>query len=268
MTTNWGAALDLPRALENCKTDMAGDWYRDPWGWAELEWAVNSSPETIVTRLNARGVHRVARLDVPKENFATRPAIVMDPIDRVAYQALVDRVSVELMGDMKPWVFGWRTGRRRPERGHYADNGDEWENYRSRMSWLAGTYKFGLTTDVVSYFASVPIDRICDEIVGRCARGAPLDRLVEMLQSWARVHGRSGLPQRSMASAVLANFYLRPLDEVIHNASFTSRILSVRTATRWMDDIWLFGRDDGVLRKGQVEIEALLGRVPDLLEKL
>lgn len=256
--TDWLDALDFKRALSNCHTDMVGDWYRDPWGWPETDWVVSRHPEILVARLNGRGVQRVARLDVPKENFATRPAMVLDPIDRILYQALVDRASVDLIGSMSWWAFGWRLGRKKPERGSYAENGKEWDSYRTRLSWLAESYHFGLTTDIVSFFATIPVDRICEELDARIGRGAPTERLIDMLQGWARVQGRSGLPQRSMASAVLANFYLRPLDDVVQAVSFKSRLLGVQTATRWMDDIWVFGRDDGALRKSQIAIEAAL----------
>jgi hypothetical protein len=252
---DWQEVLDFDLAVVNCHYDMIGDWYRDPWGWPELDWAAAERPDIIVARLNGRGVQRSAKLDVPKENFATRPAMVMDPVDRLIYQALVDRVSVQVIGDMRPWVYGWRLSRRTPKSGRYATNSDEWEWYRTRLSRLAGRFRFGLTTDIVSFFASIPVDRLCDEITAR-AGGAPVSRLVDMLQAWARMQGRPGLPQRSMASAALANMYLRPLDDIVESVATKSKSLAFPAATRWMDDIWLFGRDDGVLRRSQLAIEA------------
>lgn len=52
----------------------------------------SARPETFTKRLNSEGVRRCSPIDVPMENFAVRPAIVLDPIDRVIYQALVDRL--------------------------------------------------------------------------------------------------------------------------------------------------------------------------------
>lgn len=37
---DWLAALDFERALKNVRTDIGGDWYRDPWNWCELDWLV------------------------------------------------------------------------------------------------------------------------------------------------------------------------------------------------------------------------------------
>jgi hypothetical protein len=37
-TIDWMNTLELDRAVANCRTDIYGDWYRDPWSWPELEW--------------------------------------------------------------------------------------------------------------------------------------------------------------------------------------------------------------------------------------
>jgi hypothetical protein len=94
---DWLKALDLERAVRNVEADVRGDWYRDPWGWREATWALKRSPEVYVQRLNSSGVAAAFPIDVVKENFGTRPAMVMDPVDRVIYQAMVDRLSVELI---------------------------------------------------------------------------------------------------------------------------------------------------------------------------
>lgn len=253
----WLDTLDLERALVNCHREMIGDWYRDPWGWPELDWVVKSEPQLLVARLNSEGIRTPAKLDVPKENFATRPAVVIDPLDRLAYQALVDTVSVSLIGDLRSWVYGWRLDRKNTEPGRYADNDDEWDFYRARISGLANRYNFGLTTDVVSFFASIPIDRLCDEILGR-TKGLVPEKLVEILQSWTRINGRSGLPQRSVASSALANFYLRPLDGTLEAAAGQVADRDYPATTRWMDDVWIFGANEGRIRRAQLKVEAAI----------
>jgi hypothetical protein len=70
---------------------------------------------------------------------------------------------------------------------------------------------------------------------------------------------RSGLPQRSLASCVLANFYLQPIDELLEQlAPEPKRFrfwMNPGKSARWMDDVWLFGNDAGSLRKAQVELQ-------------
>ena len=79
----------------------------------------------------------------------------MDPVDRLLYQALVDRLSKKLIGSLDSWVFGWRLPRTSPNSGTYSPNDTEWQLYRGRLSGLVATNDVGLKTDVVSCFASV-----------------------------------------------------------------------------------------------------------------
>ncbi len=80
---DWANALDLDRALVNVEQDLIGDWYRDPWSWPEMRFAVKHHPSVVFERANATGVRRVANISVPKEGFGARPAVVMDPVDRL-----------------------------------------------------------------------------------------------------------------------------------------------------------------------------------------
>ena len=71
---DWLEVLDLKRALRNAHVDMLGDWYRDPWSWAEASWCVRKRPDILVGRLNSSGVRRAVKLDVAKESFPAPPA--------------------------------------------------------------------------------------------------------------------------------------------------------------------------------------------------
>lgn len=254
---NWSETLNLERALVNCRNDIVGDWYRDPYGWPELNWVLKANREDLlVSRLNADRVGRVLRLDVPKENFAYRPAVILDPLDRLCYQALVDRLSVGLIGGMSPSVYGWRLEPSDPKPGHYVRNDYQWTNFRERLKDGAATHGAALLTDIVSCFASVSVSRMADTIATRCGNDGVVDRLVGMLEAWDGMADRTGLPQRSLASCVLANAYLRPLDDILAHFGRKSvpKRRRIQTA-RWMDDIWLFGRDPGVLRAAQLDLQ-------------
>jgi Reverse transcriptase (RNA-dependent DNA polymerase) len=259
----WLSQLDLSQALANCHTDFIGDWHRDPWGWPELDWVVSKRPELVATRLNMTGVRRAALVDVAKENFGIRPAIVMDPLDRLIYQALVDKLSLELVARAKRWVYGWRLPPRDPTRGGYARQDHQWENYRQHLQRLASVYDCALKTDISSFFPSVDVDRVSEDIVTRAGESEITSRLTDLLEGWGRIAQRSGLPQRSLASAVLANMYLAPIDDVLGHYGaidrpFARSIVPEGAAARWMDDIWLFGDEPGRLRKAQVEISRVM----------
>lgn len=258
---DWLRALNIRQAANNCISDAYGDWYRDPWGWPEYHW-ISQHPEHAVRRLNSTGAGRAAKLDVPKENFGIRPAIVMDPTDRVAYQALVDRLSISLTRDLRPWVHGWRTPRDEKTAGVYAKNDSEWDRFLANLSTGADRFPAALSTDIVSYFPSVSIDRLAERVTQYTRHNLPVARMFDMLSAWEKMPGRSGLPQRSHASSLLANVYLSSIDDVL---DYYGRLSAIQwplddsePALRWMDDIWLFGNDAGRLRRAQVELSDAL----------
>lgn len=267
-TLEWEKIFDLDRAISNCKADIIGDWYRDPWGWPEYTWISDTNQFELVTRrLNADGVRRSASIDVAKENFGTRPAIVMDPVDRLVYQGLVDYFSVDLIGDLDPFVAGWRLKLSKPAKGTWADNGFEWERFRDGLGSLADWYSAALKTDVVSCFASIPIESLIERVTELAGTGVVVDRLSNMLRGWDRIPDRGGLPQRSAASAALANMYLRPIDDVLRRRGrprgSAAVLFPTGTAVRWMDDIWIFANNPATLRGIQIELQEAL-RLLDL----
>lgn len=73
----WTAALDINRAQANVTSDAFGDWYKDPWGWPEIAWVVKNQASVVEARLNGRGTMRCVKVDVPKENYVTRPALIL-----------------------------------------------------------------------------------------------------------------------------------------------------------------------------------------------
>lgn len=258
---NWPAALDFDRALSNVHSDIAGDWYRDPWGWPEYQYQVDNGFLGARARCLASNVRKSAKIDVPKEGFATRPAVVMEPLDRLAYQALVDRQSKRLIGDLDLTVFGWRLDPQNPVAGNYARNDREWERYRGYLSRSTSAADFGLKTDVVSCFASIPVGRLIEAVGARGGSRDIINRIGSYIEGWDAIPGRSGLAQRSSASAVLANLYLHRLDEPLRAYSAGAPTRRADTGgvsarfTRWMDDIWAFGEDEGRLRTLQIALQ-------------
>lgn len=261
MPAGWIESLDLSRAVQNLHTELRGDWYRDPWGWPEFEWLAGSGRDLVARRLLATDGWAVAKIDVPKENFSRRPAVVINPVDRVCYQALVDRLSKNVIGDLAPSTYGWRLPSKNASSGHYATNGNQWRDYRHHLTDLAYE-NAALKTDIVSFFASIPITDLIDVLHATAPGGAVQNRLITYLEGWDRVDERSGLPQRSWASSILANMYLQSLDEVLDANAQTVTLWPEdrerRSWLRWMDDIWVFGPDAGLLRRAQIQVENAL----------
>lgn len=270
---DWLRALDVQQARKNVESEFYGDWYNDPWGWPELKFVTQYGVDDVLLHLNGSATRQSALLDVPKANWGYRPAVVLDPLDRLVYQSLVDRLSADLIGTLPPSVYGWRLPAVGPRPGQYSHNDLQWDAYRSHLSDAAAEFDAALATDVVSCFASIDVERTCEAVSERCKKGAPVDRLFAMLQSFdANTPERTGLVQRSTASAVLANMFLSVLDDVIDaHAVDVPEILfptlggtqpvPKRSWVRWMDDIWLFGSDSSAMRRAQVELQAAASSV-------
>lgn len=95
---DWLQALDVKAAASNLKAEMGpNDWHQDPWGWPEIKFVIGKEPQLFTERCAATGSLNVASIDVPKENWGTRPAVLLDIRDRLMYQALVDHLSRCLM---------------------------------------------------------------------------------------------------------------------------------------------------------------------------
>lgn len=262
---DWARALDFQRAAANVRSEFYGDWYEDPWAWPEIDHVLKYEPSLLVDRLNASDFRSPALIDIPKENWGSRPAVVLDILDRLAFQSLVDRSSVDLIGDLDASVYGWRLHPSNAQRGAYSHNNLQWDAYREHLA-AATFYDAALRTDLVSCFASVPLDLLQGALDERLAKGAVCNRLLSMLEGFSRTPSRSGVPQRSLASAVIVNMYLSPIDDVLRHHSAEIPRLSLlgekkepkrRSWLRWMDDLWLFGDDASQLRRAQLELQSV-----------
>ncbi len=264
---DWLNVLDIQLASKNVRTDIFGDWYNDPWDWPEHEWLLSAGGQThVLDALRSSDIRRGLALDVAKENFSVRPAFIFDPVDRMIFQALVDRVSVNLVGDMPKWSYSWRLSRLKPKAGHYADMGNEWKGYRKRLNTLSAFFDVALTSDIVSFFPSIPIERLIISIYDQGRRSTVIERLVQLLDGWSHISERGGLPMRANASSILASMYLKPLDDILqyHGRQAVARgflakyVFSNGTAARWVDDIWLFGRDIADMRVAQLDAQEVM----------
>lgn len=162
---------------------------------------------------------------------------------------------MKLIKDLKPWVYMARLARKDPTPGSYLTGDTEWNFYRDRLKKLVNRYRYVLTTDIVSFFASIPLERLLEHVETRAGLTDVSKRLISLVEDWGRIPGRSGIPQRFLSSSVLANMYLRPVDDVLHSFARSTHKFIPGRATRWMDDIWLFGDNESRLRRAQVELE-------------
>lgn len=248
--------MDLSRAARMLAQENHGDWYADPWGWPELSIEVvdQASDAINATIMPTRGPGDALRLtpyfhviDVPKSWLGTRPAVVQDPLSRLAYASAVGSIAARIHSGLPDWVYGWRfRGEEMPA------SSDEWAAYE--RSWPTETdTEHGLQTDITSFFASLSPQYVVQQVVDQVGGGVPTNVISQVLNAHDRIPGRSGLPQRSYASAILANSLLQPIDDSLATALARGEVRRVR---RWMDDLSAEG-DQAALYRLIVELQSV-----------
>jgi hypothetical protein len=149
--------LDFNAASSLAVLEQFGDWYRDPWGWPELGKATveELDPLSLLRKTDSQ-LHLVHQphfqlIEVPKTRLGVRPAVVQDPLSRLAYLAATTSGLSKLHGELPDWVYGWRMR----EGPALADNGTEWRDYAASLATARSEEAFGLLTDITSFFASI-----------------------------------------------------------------------------------------------------------------
>jgi len=251
--------LDISKAAKNVREDAMGDWYHDPWGWPELEWLGASGSHNVKQRLQSDKLGWIVPIDVEKREGGVRPGLVINPCDRVAYQTLVDDMVITIAGDAPDWVHGWRLSRESRNGAEYASNTSEWKRFSSRVATFGETYRYTAHLDIQSFFSTVDVDILISCIARKYRITPVIDRLEVFLREWNEKPNGSGIPQRFLASSVLAHAMLRPVDVYLerirkrfHNQGFA--------VSRWMDDIWIHSNDKQGLHTTVAELEEILAQ--------
>jgi hypothetical protein len=252
--------LDVHQAARNVRQDAEGDWYQDPWGWPEVEWLGYNQPQKVMERLRSASCSWTVPIDVSKKDGGIRPGMVINPLDRIAFQSLADELSIEAASHLPSWVHGWRMARVHPTKGVYESNKAEWKLFSRRVVTLCRAFRFTAHLDIQAFFSTVDTSRLLSQLGRRYRNAAVLDRLENYFEAWHTCQNGLGIPQRSLASSVLAHAVLRPLDLYIDRLSSGGKFASF-TASRWMDDIWLHSNNEKELRSCVTEIESALAQL-------
>ena len=232
--------LDFVQAAANVTTDAMQDWFQDPWKLPEIRWLAERGRHVLAATLITEEPPVYGKaVDVPKSSHDHRPATILDPLGRLIYQALVDAESAQLTGGLASWTFGWRVPEGSKIPGKYAENNVQWTEYLEEVNWGADLSSSVLRTDVENFFSSINTDAAIPSLF---TDGAHAQYLIRLVKAWNDQTGRSGLPQRCLASSVIANGFLSKVDDVVKTEWHPDKGPSKGnvSATRWMDDFWIF----------------------------
>jgi hypothetical protein len=236
--------LDLSAGAKVAQRERSGDWYRDPWGWPELDWVASNASSVDIEDIVLASRHGYTLrtqaefhlIEVPKSRLSVRPAVVQDIPSRIAYLSAIATRAETLHAELPDWVYGWRFRRDRD----LGDNRDEWPNYLESLQDAAED-EWALQADLTSFFASIDLRRLEALVLDTYNNSPAAQLIIDIIRAHDKLSTRSGLPQRSFGSAALAHLYLGPLDDVITDALQTR---TIRVAARWMDDINAIGPEN------------------------
>ncbi|MFA5787846.1 MAG: RNA-directed DNA polymerase [Actinomycetota bacterium] len=240
---------DIPRALDRVIHDARRGLVHDLIGDEDLIAHLKEDPGRLKALMaDSYKPKRPMHVAVPKTSLTVRPTLRVDLAERALVQVLVETFAVATLGDLPDWVCGWRFTQSPQSPDDLADNNDEWKRYNTLLqTYEENGPRFVLKTDIANFFHHVPLSTLRDSL--QIPSPVVKKTLLKFLETWSPAG--VGLPQPMLASALLANAYLRPLDAV----------LSSHEAVRWMDDVTVFclSRSEAV---------GALVRIQDVLRRL
>ena len=165
--------------------------------------------------------HPVKRVEIEKSDGGVRKLGIPTVLDRVAQQALVQRMEPIFDPQFLPCSFGYRKGR-----SPHDAMGKIWRELQAGDGWI-------VDADLRAYFDSIDQSKLVDLIAEEISDGRVLNLVWDMLRAGVIQDGYwqstlTGVPQGAVVSPLWSNIYLTPFDRYMTQAGFQ--------LTRWADD--------------------------------
>jgi hypothetical protein len=193
---------------------------------------------------------------IPKANFTVRDSIQITPLDRIVYQALIDRLIPHVDPKLSPCVYSSRL--RVPARKWiFKPKVAQFKSFLSaaRQALRHAPGSFLVTADVAQYFESIrfrDLRKQLENVLGNQQRGAMepcISALFECLHEWSPYDGY-GLVQNVDASSFLGNVLLDYVDKRMDRDGYRT--------FRYMDDIRIVVPTEADGRRALVKLVSYL----------
>jgi hypothetical protein len=238
--------LDLDAAWKRVVNEASSDAIPDVLRFDDQKLGWDTLKADIISQLDSGAYHPATPrlVEVPKDEFSSRPITVMRVADRIIYEALVDRLIPAIESALPDAVYSARVKVGKTGKSRMPHQIQQWLRFQRAGRKLCDeeTSAFMLSTDVSSYFEYVDLATLMKEL--KALPGVDptiVDLLSRFLNDFERTTDIWGLPQGPTASSILGNFYLLPVD----------RYLSMQAVKhiRFQDDIKIFSESPSTLRK-------------------
>lgn len=172
-------------------------------------------------------------MSVPKGNYLTRPGSILEPKDRLIYQALTDQIIQIIEAELdRTRVFSQIPSE--DEQFLFQPTHIGWNEYQRSIGNLCEASPVVLKTDISNYFETIPQHTLINLLSSSGVRPEIFRLLEEQLLAF-RERSSVGIIQGIFPSDVLGNFYLSVFDNECDMRDIPS--------TRYVDDIFVGFRD-------------------------
>lgn len=222
----------------------------DLWVPDVLRWADHLADQPV---LIAAAKARVAsgmpgtatEIRIPKSETASRAGVLIDLIDRIVYQAAVNRVAARVDAATSNRVFSSRLTS--DPRFFFHRYGNQWKRWRDGyMAALKASSGLVVTTDLSSYFELIDQPTLLKELEDLTGDSFAIEVLRKQFRAWGQLMHR-GVPQGPNASRLLGNAYLLPVDEFMIESGYDYY--------RYMDDVAIVVADRAGAARATADFE-------------
>jgi hypothetical protein len=242
--------IDPELALGRIKNDLPSDFILSPhYGavfehvgaqlWGELEASLRSGnyePSLPII------------LEVPKANGITRPGAILNPTDRLVYQAIVDILAPigEAQLD-RARTFSHVLQQPDPLRRMFEPGHVTYERLQAAVKAHCenGNYEFAIRADIASFFERVYQHNIINLLHSSGCPGPAVNLLEKLLLAW-REKNSHGILQGMFPSDFLGSFSLCSFDSELDVKGVPS--------ARYVDDTYIFFQSALEAKKGLVDL--------------
>ena len=243
-----GCELNIWKAINRLKKDLKDDWFQDPINFRYLlsKKFFYKRVEQYIGRNKPYTSSSLAKhFTIPKSGYSTRPAIETSFIDRIMYQAYVDKLAKNLDHVLHPQVYSFRHNLGKGnDKYMYHYSIEQWKKYvYQTKSVLKKEKPFLVVADITNFFENINTKLLLEYIQSLIHDYTTVDskdelyRILEsvgdLIRQWneKQINAEFGIPQNRDASSFLANLFLSKIDYIMIYSN------NHKCYYRYMDDI-------------------------------
>ncbi|SDU12314.1 Reverse transcriptase (RNA-dependent DNA polymerase) [Polaribacter sp. Hel1_33_78] len=228
--------FDYELAIKRIKRDINSDFIFAPHYSIIFEKASKELFEQLKTKLLSGNysTRLPISMNVIKQNGFSRNGSILEPIDRLAYQLVVDYIGKKAENEIdRTQVFSNVLLNEDIDGKMFERSGDSYDKFKNRIQELSksGKYTHVLKSDISSYF-----DKIYQHNIGNLLYSSGADsKAVSFLERFMlllRENDSHGIVQGVFPSDLLGNFALCDID--------AQHSLEGLEFSRYVDDIYIF----------------------------